>query len=169
MDPSEKSKGKAVAESAVEGHTYKIFPNDHNTNGTVFGGLIMSILDRLALVVAERHSEVHCVTASVDSMHFLAAATEGDVLIFKAAINRSWRTSMEIGVRVEAEDFNGKNPRHILSAYFTFVAMDESNKPCPVPAVLPKTPIEIRRYEEANLRRDERKRHAEEKARRRNS
>ena len=158
---------KRVEESAVQDHTYKVFPNDLNSYGTVFGGLVMAILDRIALVVAERHSECTCVTVSVDSMHFLAPATRGDVLLFRASINKSWRSSMEIGVKVLAENYMSKDIRHILSAYFTFVAVDQNRHPVPVPQVLPETPIEKRRYEEAELRRQRRKEQAEEILRRR--
>lgn len=160
-------KPKTVEESAVQDHTYKIFPNDLNSYGTVFGGLIMATLDRIALVVAERHSECTCVTVSVDSMHFLAPAQRGDVLLFRASINKSWRSSMEIGVKVLSENYHTKGLRHILSAYFTFVAVDEQRRPIPVPAVLPVTPIELRRYEEAEIRRQRRKREAEETKERR--
>jgi acyl-CoA hydrolase len=158
---------KAPSLSCVKDHTYKVFPNDLNSNGTVFGGMIMGILDRIALVVAERHSERTCVTVSVDSMHFLSPAERGDILIFKGSINRSWNTSMEIGVKVVAENYKTHETRHILSAYFTFVAFDENKKPTQVPQVSPETMIERRRYEEAEIRRQRRKREAEEKKQRR--
>ncbi len=150
-------RAKTVKETAVDQHTYKIFPNDLNSYDTVFGGLIMATLDRIALVVAERHSEYTCVTASVDSMHFLNPAGRGDILLFSAACNRAWRSSMEIGVKVEAENYKTREKRHILSAYFTFVALDDHKKPVEVPQVIPETPIEIRRFEEAEFRRERRK------------
>ena len=138
------------------------FPNDLNAYGTVFGGLIMSTLDRLALVVAERHSGETCVTASVDSIHFLSPAAKGDVLLFRAAINRSWRSSMEIGVRVLSENSKTKETKHIASAYFTFVAIGENLRPVEVPKVIPETDKEKRRYEEAERRRARRKEEAAE-------
>jgi len=143
---------KPVSASKIDSHVYRIFPNDLNSHKTVFGGQVMAIADRLALVVSERHSSRVCVTASVDSVHFLAPAKEGDTLIFSAAINRCWNSSMEVGVRVEAENSIINTHKHIVSAYFTFVAIDEHNNPVAVPDVVPETKEEKQRYEAAQLR-----------------
>lgn len=140
-------------ESQIENHVYKIFPNDLNAHKSVFGGQVMAIADRLALVVAERHSGHNCVTASVDSIHFMAPARAGETLLFSVSVNRAWNTSMEIGVRVEAENSFNREQRHIVSAYFCFVALDDHDKPTPVPALKPETKLEKRRYEAAELRR----------------
>lgn len=145
--------GKCVADSAIDGHIYKLFPNDLNANQTVFGGVIMATCDRLALVVAERHSSRVCVTASVDQFNFRAPAKDGDTLIYRAALNRAWTSSMEIGVRVVAENSYTGETKHIVSAYFSFVALDEANKPVPVPALLAQTPEQKRRFDEAEIRR----------------
>lgn len=156
-------KPKRVIDSAVHDNTYKVFPNDLNSNDTVFGGLVMAILDRTAQVVAERHSGKTCVTASVDAMHFLGPAQRGDILLFQASINRAWRTSMEIGVKVLTEHYSTGEKQHIVSAYFTFVALDENGQPVAVPEVIPETQMEKRRYEEANIRREKRRIEADER------
>ena len=148
--------GKPPADSAVEQNVYKIFPNDLNSKYTVFGGLVMSLCDRTALIVAERHSGRICVTAAVDSLNFLAPARAGETLIVKASVNRSWSSSMEIGVHVAAEDSHTGESRHVVSAYLTFVALDEDGNPTSVPPVLPQTPVEEQRYEGAQHRRDAR-------------
>jgi len=147
---------KSVSDSAIEGHVYKVFPNDLNAHGTAFGGMIMAKCDRLSLVVAERHSGFVCVTASVDSIHFMAPAKENDTLIFKVSVNCAWRTSMEIGVRVEAENSYTGESKHILSAYFTFVALDQNNTPTTIPALNIQTKVDERRFQKANIRRQAR-------------
>ena len=152
---------RTVAYSSVREQVYMVFPNDLNSNDTVFGGLIMAQMDRFAAVVADRHAGGVCVTVGVDAVHFIAPARRGDVLIFNAAVNRAWNTSMEVGCKVEAERIGGGDRRHILSAYLTFVAMDAAGRPRPVPPVLPETPHEKQRYDEAQLRRELRLRHAE--------
>jgi len=138
-----------------------VFPNDLNSNDTVFGGLIMAQMDRYCAVAADRHAAGVCVTVGVDAVHFIAPARGGDVLIFNAAVNRAWTSSMEVGCKVEAEKIGGGDRRHILSAYLTFVAMDAGGRPRPIPALLPESPVEKQRYEEAQLRRELRLRHAE--------
>ncbi len=148
--------GKRPSDSAVNQNVYKVFPNDLNSEYTVFGGLVMGLCDRTALIVAERHSGHSCVTAAVDSLNFLAPAHSGETLILKAAVNRAWRSSMEIGVYVAAEDSFRGNTRHVVSAYLTFVALDKNGSPIPVPPVLPETDVERRRFEAAEERRDAR-------------
>lgn len=147
-------KGKTPSASSIDQNVYKVFPNDLNSKYTVFGGLVMSLCDRTALIVAERHSGAACVTAAVDSLNFLAPARSGETLIVKAAVNRAWRSSMEIGVHVAAEDSHSGDTRHVVSAYLTFVALDDDGRPTSVPAVTPDTDAEVRRYKEAQLRRD---------------
>ena len=147
---------KAPSESAIEQNVYKVFPNDLNSKYTVFGGLVMGLCDRTALIVAERHSGTACVTAAVDSLNFVAPARSGETLVIMAAANRAWNSSMEIGVRVTAENTQSGASRHVVSAYFTFVALGENGKPITVPTIVPKTRVEKRRYKEAERRRKQR-------------
>ena len=151
---------KHPSESAVVEQIYKIFPNDLNHNGNVFGGRIMAQMDRMAVVVAERHAGRLCVTVGVDAVHFIAPATGADTLVFSASCNRAWTSSMEIGVKVMAELSRSGARRHILSAYLTFIALDEEDKPTAVPAIVPQSDAEKLRFQEAALRREARLAHA---------
>lgn len=146
----------APSKSSVDQNIYKVFPNDLNSHHTIFGGVVMSLCDRTALVVAERHSGSVCVTAGVDHFNFVAPAKQGDTLVVQASINRSWKSSMEIGVRVSAENSFTQVRSHIVSAYFTFVALSDAGKPVHVHKVSPETDIEERRYAEADVRRNAR-------------
>ncbi len=151
-----------VEHSAVREQVYMVFPNDLNSNDTVFGGMIMAYMDRLCAVVADRHAGGTTVTVSVDAVHFMAPARRGDVLVMHASINRAWTTSMEVGCKVEAEAIGSRERRHILSAYLTFVATDPDGRPRKVPTLDVQTDDEKRRYREADLRRATRLKHAEE-------
>jgi acyl-CoA hydrolase len=145
--------GKSVSSSAITDQVVEVFPNDLNPHGTLFGGRLMQLIDNLAAIVAKRHSGKVCVTLGIDSVRFLNPARHGDILVCKASVNRTWHTSMEIGVKVVAEDFRTLEQKDILSAYFTFVAMDDDLKPVEVVSVIPETPEQIKRYHAAEKRR----------------
>lgn len=147
---------KPVSESAVHDQTSLVFPNDLNSNGTLFGGRMLERADELAAVVAKRHSGRTCVTLGIDSVRFLGPADQNDILFLQAAVNRSWRTSMEVGVKVYAENYRTRDRRYIFSAYFTYVALDDQQRPTEVPPAIPQTDDEKRRFEEAGLRREHR-------------
>lgn len=150
------TRGKAPSESAIDHNVYKVFPNDLNAKYTVFGGLVMSLCDRTALIVAERHAALPCVTAAVDSLNFVAPARAGDTLVIRAAVNRAWRSSMEVGVHVSAEHSHTGESRRVVSAYFTFVALGDDGKPQAVPPVVPESAVEKRRFRDAGDRREQR-------------
>ncbi|MDE3045722.1 MAG: acyl-CoA thioesterase [Verrucomicrobiota bacterium] len=145
--------GKPVAASAIIDQVIEVFPNDLNPHGTLFGGRVMQIVDSLAAIVAKRHCGRVCVTLGIDSVRFLNPARRGDILVCMASVNKTWCTSMEVGVKVIAEDFRSLEQKDILSAYFTFVAVDDDHKPVEIIPVLPETEEQIKRFNEAEKRR----------------
>jgi acyl-CoA hydrolase len=126
---------------------------DTNVAGIVHGGTIMKLVDTAAGLAAIKHSGGMCVTVSLDEMSFLAAVHVGDVVTVKASVNDVGTTSLEVGARVEAENYVTHERVHTSSAYLVFVALDEHGRPRPVPPVEPLTDDERRRQREAKLRR----------------
>lgn len=144
--------GKRVSESSVI-MAQMMIPQDANPAGNVHGGVVVKIIDEAAGVVAARHARTNVVTASIDRMDFHFPIFVGDLLFFKASLNYVGRTSMEIGVRVEAENLMTGDVRHAASAYLTFVSIDKKGKPIPAPALILETEDERRRNCEAKSRR----------------
>lgn len=129
---------------------------DANTAGNVHGGVIMYLCDEVAGIAALRHSGRRVVTAAVDRMTFLHPVYVGNLVTVKATVNAAWRSSMEVGVRVEAEEIRSGEITHTSTAYVTMVALDDEGQPAGVPPVSPETADEQRRAREAQLRRDNR-------------
>jgi acyl-CoA hydrolase len=153
---------RKVAESQSE-MTELVLPNDANTLGNLLGGRLLHFIDLVAALAAFRHARSHVVTASMEHIDFIGPVHVGDVVILKSSVNRAFNTSMEIGVKVWVENAIAATSRHVASAYLTFVAVDANGRRVPVPAVEPETAKEIRRYEDAGRRRDQRKVEAERK------
>lgn len=130
-----------------------MMPHMANHVGNVHGGVILGMLDRVGAVSAIRHAQRICVTASVDRVDFREPIHLGELVTMHASVNYAHRTSMEIGVRVEAENLLTGVRRHTNSCYLTFVAVDEAGHPAQVPPVIPETEEEQRRYREAEARR----------------
>lgn len=147
--------GKRVADSSVI-TAQMMIPQDANPAGNVHGGVVVKIIDEAAGVVAARHCRSNVVTASIDSMAFHHPIFVGDLLFFKASMNFTGRTSMEIGVRVEAENLMTGEVRHAASAYLTFVALDRQGHPAAVPPLILETDEDRRRNREAGARREQR-------------
>ncbi|MEA2442060.1 MAG: hypothetical protein QOH76_3484 [Thermoleophilaceae bacterium] len=129
---------------------------DANTAGNVHGGVILRICDEAAGLAAVRHSRGRVVTAGMDRMTFLSPVYIGQLVTCSAMVNAAWRTSVEVGVRVESEDVRTGEVRHACTAYLTMVALDREGQPTRVPPLIPETPDEMRRQHEAEVRRDNR-------------
>lgn len=135
-----------------------MLPEDANPTGNVHGGTIMKLVDTVGGVVAIRHCRQLVATARMDEMSFLHPVFVGDLVTLKASINDVGRTSMEVGVRVEAENLRTGQVRHTSSAYLVYVALDEEHKPVEVPRLVAETEDECRRMAAARLRRAHRQR-----------
>ncbi|OYW10316.1 MAG: acyl-CoA thioesterase [Acidobacteriia bacterium 12-62-4] len=147
--------GRPVSESASEMSEFAL-PNDANVLGTLFGGKVMAMVDLAASLAAARHARCAVVTASIDQMTFLYPIHIGQLVTLKSSVNRVFRTSMEVGVKVFIEDLHTREIKHTSSAYLTFVALSQDGGKIPVTPVIPQTEAELRRYREAGERREQR-------------
>jgi acyl-CoA hydrolase len=129
---------------------------DTNHAGFVHGGVVMKLCDEAAGLAAIRHSKMRVVTAGVDRMTFNEPVHHGDLVTFRSSVNATWTTSMEVGVRVEAERPGTGVVRHTSSAYITMVAVDENGRPAPIPRLQVEDDVEARREREAQTRRSNR-------------
>src|SRR5579875_2931669 len=131
-----------------------IFPGDANALGNLFGGRLMQYIDLVGAMAASRHARAYTVTASMDHLDFVAPVHVGDLLILKSSVNRAFRTSMEVGVKVWVENTLAGIHRHVASAYLTFVAIDSQGRRVPVPQLDLETDEERRRFKDAGHRRE---------------
>lgn len=146
------SAGRFVRESISEYSEFAL-PTDANTLGNVLGGKVMHLVDLAAALAAVRHSRCAVVTASVDQMTFLHPVHIGQLIVLRSSVNRVFRTSMEVGVRVEVENLLTGHIKHTSSAYLTFVAIDKDGRRVAIPPVIPETDDEKRRFAGAQERR----------------
>jgi acyl-CoA hydrolase len=145
--------GKPVRESQSE-YSELALPNDANTFGVLLGGKVMHLVDLAGAIAAIRHARTPVVTVSVDHMSFLHPVRIGQLVRLRASVNRVFRTSMEVGVKVLVEDLLTGEMKHTSSAYLTFVALDAQGKRIQAPPVIPETDAEKRRFEAAGRRRE---------------
>jgi acyl-CoA hydrolase len=163
MEPSENLNPRPVADSISE-MVELVLPNDANPLNALLGGRLMHWIDLAGALAAHRHSRSYVVTASTDHLDFLIPVRVGDLVIFKSSVNRVYSTSMEVGIKVWVESYFTGERHHVSSAYLTFVAIDRHGRKLSVAPVVPETPDEIRRYEDAGRRREIRRAEAQRKA-----
>ena len=147
---------KTVKDTQVIMHEL-VLPNDTNLLGNVLGGRVMHLMDMCAAMSAYKHARSAVVTASVDQLDFLAPAKMGDIMILKSSVNFTGCSSMEVGVRIESENPKTGNTCHTVSAYLTFVSLNENGKPQKILDISPATKIEHTRYSEGRERYNQRR------------
>lgn len=147
------SEGRPVRASQSD-YSEVALPNDANPLGNLLGGRVMHLVDLAGALAATRHCRTPVVTASVDYMTFLHPVHIGELLILKSSVNRVFRTSMEVGVKVWVENLGTGVTRHTSSAYLTFVSLGPNGSRVEAAPVIPETDVEKRRFEEAGLRRE---------------
>jgi acyl-CoA hydrolase len=150
-----KPTARTVASTQSE-MTEIVLPNDTNTLGNLLGGRLMHFIDLTAAMAAYRHARTYIVTAAMDHIDFIRPVHLGNLVTLKSSINRAFTSSMEVGVKVWAEDPQTGMNRHVASAYLVFVAIDEQGHPVRVPGLIPETADEVRRHADALLRREHR-------------
>lgn len=133
-----------------------ILPNDANTLGNLLGGRLMHFIDLTGAMAAYRHTRTHVVTAAMDHIDFIRPVHLGDLLTLRSSVNRAFSSSMEVGVKVWAENTRTGSIDHVASAYLVFVAIDDQGRRVRVPEAMPETPDELRRFEGALRRRENR-------------
>ena len=131
-----------------------MIPAYANFGGKIHGGILLSLMDKVAYVCAAKHAGNYCVTASIDSVDFLEPVEVGELLSLKASVNYVGTSSLVVGIRVTAENVKTQLVKHTNTSYFTMVAMDECHKPAAVPGLILETKDEIRRFAEALKRKD---------------
>ena len=144
--------GRYVKDSISE-YSELALPNDANGLGNLLGGKIMHLVDLAGAIAAMKHCRNAVVTASVDHMDFIHPVRIGQLVRLRASVNRAFHSSMEVGVKVWVEDLIRGEEQHVSSAFLTFVAVTKEGKSVPVPAVIPESDDEIRRFERAGERR----------------
>jgi acyl-CoA hydrolase len=149
------STSKLVSSSQVV-MTQLVLPSHTNALGTVFGGTVMAWIDICGAIAAQRHSNKDVVTASIDQLNFIAPVKKGWVVNLKASVNYTSRTSMEVGIRVDAENTLSSESFHTASAYMTFVALGSDGKPSVIPTLDLLTDTEKRRFADGKKRREQR-------------
>jgi len=144
--------GRTVSVSRTE-MVEVVLPQDANPLGYILGGRVMHLIDIAAAIATHRYSNSLTLTASVDHVDFLNPIRVGELIVLEAQVNRVFKTSMEVGVKVFSENFLTGERKHTTSAYLTFVAIDGNRMPHPVPPLILQTDQERRRHREAGLRR----------------
>ena len=147
---------KTVLNSQVVMHEL-VLPNETNVHGNIFGGKVMYYMDMCAAMSAYKHARKPVVTASVDRLNFLAPAKMGDIVIFKSSVNYTSNSSMEVGVRIESENPLTGEIKHTASAYLTFVALNQNNKPTSIEPIITESEDDVRRYNSGKKRYEIRK------------
>jgi acyl-CoA hydrolase len=153
---AEKNPAARTIASTQSEMTEIILPNDTNTLGNLLGGRLMHFIDLTGAMAAYRHSRTNVVTAAMDHIDFIRPVHLGDLLTLRSSINRAFSSSMEVGVKVWAENTRTGKIVHVASAYLVFVAIDNEGRRVRVPEAIPETPDEARRYEGALRRRENR-------------
>jgi uncharacterized protein (TIGR00369 family) len=129
--------------------TELMVPSYTNFGGKIHGGVILSLMDKVAYVCASKHARTYCVTASIDTVDFLESVEVGELVALKASINYTGKSSMVVGIRVESENVKNNISKHTNTSYFTMVAKDDQHRSVQVPGLILETEQEIRRFMEA--------------------
>jgi acyl-CoA hydrolase len=156
MSSAEMNPAARTVASTQSEMTELILPNDTNVLGNLLGGRLMHFIDLTGAMAAYRHARTYIVTAAMDHIDFIRPVRLGNLVTLKSSVNRAFATSMEVGVKVWAEDTQTGVQSHVASAYLVFVAIDKDGKRVRVPQVIPETSDEKRHYADALLRREHR-------------